>query len=63
MVPILAGVSGKAHVKPLTYVSALAALGGVGLLVERGGVIAPSAGDAWSLASAIFFGVQVAHSL
>ena len=59
VVPILAGVSGKAHVKPLTYFSALCALVGVGMLVEKGGVIMPNAGDFWSLASAIFFGVQV----
>ena len=58
MVPILAGVSGKAHVKPLTYVSALMALAGVGLLVEKGGVIMPGAGDMWSLLSAVFFGIQ-----
>jgi drug/metabolite transporter (DMT)-like permease len=59
VVPILAGASGKANVKPLTYFSALMALAGVGLLVEKGGVIMPNAGDLWSLASAVFFGVQV----
>ena len=59
VVPILAGASGKAHVKPLTYVSALMALAGVGLLVEKGGVIMPGAGDLWSLLSAVFFGIQV----
>lgn len=59
VVPILAGASGKAHVKPLTYVSALMALAGVGLLVEKGGVIMPGAGDMWSLLSAVFFGIQV----
>lgn len=58
VVPILAGASGKAHVKPLTYVSALVALAGVGLLVEKGGVIMPGAGDLWSLLSAVFFGIQ-----
>lgn len=63
VVPILAGVSGKANVKPLTYFSALMALAGVGLLVEKGGVIMPTAGDLWSLVSAIFFGVQVNHPL
>ena len=58
VVPILAGASGKAQVKPLTYVSALVALAGVGLLVEKGGVIMPGAGDLWSLLSAVFFGIQ-----
>ena len=59
MVPLLAGATGKADVKPLTYVSALMALAGVGLLVEKGGVIMPNSGDAWSFASAVFFGIQV----
>ena len=59
VVPLLAGASGKADVKPLTYVSALMALAGVGLLVEKGGVIMPNSGDAWSFASAVFFGIQV----
>ena len=59
MVPLLAGATGKADVKPLTYVSALMALAGVGLLVEKGGVIMPNTGDAWSFASAVFFGIQV----
>ena len=59
MVPLLAGATGKADVKPLTYVSALMALAGVGLLVEKGGVIMPNSGDLWSFASAVFFGVQV----
>lgn len=56
---MLAGASGKAHVKPLTYFSALMALLGVALLVEKGGAFNPTQGDLWSLASAIFFGVQV----
>ena len=59
VVPLLAGASGKAHVKPLTYFSALMALLGVALLVEKGGAFTPTQGDFWSLASAIFFGVQV----
>ena len=59
VVPLLAGATGKADVKPLTYVSALMALAGVGLLVEKGGVIMPNSGDLWSFASAVFFGVQV----
>ena len=59
VVPLLAGATGKADVKPLTYVSALMALAGVGLLVERGGVIMPNSGDIWSFASAVFFGIQV----
>lgn len=59
VVPLLAGATGKADVKPLTYVSALMALAGVGLLVEKGGVIMPNPGDAWSFASAVFFGIQV----
>lgn len=59
VVPMLAGASGKAHVKPLTYFSALMALLGVALLVEKGGAFNPTQGDLWSLASAIFFGVQV----
>ena len=59
MVPLLAGATGKADVKPLTYVSALMALAGVALLVEKGGVIMPNSGDAWSFASAVFFGIQV----
>ncbi|EIE22050.1 hypothetical protein COCSUDRAFT_56482 [Coccomyxa subellipsoidea C-169] len=59
VVPMLAGASGKAHVKPLTYFSALMTLLGVALLVEKGGAFNPTQGDAWSLASAIFFGVQV----
>ena len=63
VVPLLAGATGKADVKPLTYVSALMALAGVGLLVERGGVIMPNPGDAWSFASAVFFGIQVGSSL
>ena len=57
----MAGATGKADVKPLTYVSALMALAGVGLLVERGGVIMPNSGDVWSLASAVFFGIQVGN--
>ena len=44
VVPLLAGATGKADVKPLTYVSALMALAGVGLLVEKGGVIMPNSG-------------------
>ncbi len=59
---MLAGASGKAHVKPLTYFSALMTLLGVALLVEKGGAFNPTQGDAWSLASAIFFGVQVGIS-
>ena len=59
VVPLLAGATGKADVKPLTYVSALMALAGVGLLVEKGGVIMPNSGDLWSFASAVFFGIQV----
>ena len=59
VVPLLAGATGKADVKPLTYVSALMALAGVGLLVEKGGVIMPNSGDIWSFASAVFFGIQV----
>ncbi|CAL5219032.1 g791 [Coccomyxa viridis] len=59
VVPLLAGATGKADVKPLTYVSALMALAGVALLVEKGGVIMPNSGDAWSFASAVFFGIQV----
>ena len=59
VVPLLAGATGKADVKPLTYVSALMALTGVGLLVEKGGVIIPNSGDIWSFASAVFFGIQV----
>ena len=62
VVPLLAGATGKADVKPLTYVSALMALAGVGLLVEKGGVIMPNSGDFWSLASAVFFGIQVRTS-
>lgn len=62
VVPLLAGATGKADVKPLTYVSALMALAGVGLLVEQGGVIMPNSGDFWSLASAVFFGIQVRTS-
>ena len=58
VVPLLAGATGKADVKPLTYVSALMALAGVGLLVEKGGVIMPNSGDLWSFASAVFFGIQ-----
>ncbi len=59
VVPLLAGATGKADVKPLTYVSALMALAGVGLLVEKGGVIMPNSGDVWSFVSAVFFGIQV----
>jgi len=45
-------------VKWTVWVSALVALAGVSLL-EEGGGSPPGVGDLWSLASAIFFGIQI----
>ena len=58
-VPLLAGSSfGDSRGIPLvTWLSALAAIFGVGLLEQSGA--APGVGDLWSLLSAAFFGVQV----
>lgn len=56
VVPFLAGVTGRG-VRPLTWAAAVTALVGVSLL-EQGGA-APCAGDAWSILSAVAFGVQI----
>lgn len=56
VVPILCGLSGRG-VKPATWLSALVAFGGMGLL-EHGGAPA-GVGDLLSLLSALFFGIQV----
>lgn len=59
-VPFLASsrLGDSRPVKWTVWLSALAALAGVGLL-ENGGGSPPGVGDLWSLASAIFFGVQI----
>ena len=56
VVPLLAGMSGKG-VSPVTWASCLAALVGVGLLEQSGA--APGIGDAWSMLSAVAFGIQM----
>ena len=60
-VPFLAGskLGDQRQIKPVIWLSAFGALGGVSLL-ENGGGSPPGLGDLWSLVSAIFFGVQVA---
>jgi drug/metabolite transporter (DMT)-like permease len=59
-VPFLAGskLGDQRQIKPVIWLSAFGALGGVSLL-ENGGGSPPGMGDLWSLLSAIFFGVQV----
>lgn len=59
-VPFLAGskLGDQRQIKPVIWLSAFGALGGVSLL-ENGGGSPPGLGDLWSLLSAIFFGVQV----
>ena len=59
-VPFLAGskLGDQRQIKPVIWLSAFGALGGVSLL-ENGGGSPPGVGDLWSLLSAIFFGVQV----
>lgn len=59
IVPILAGLSGRG-VQTLTWVAAVAALGGMSLL--EGGGAPPCIGDVWSFLSALAFGVQVRGS-
>ncbi|GAQ80885.1 hypothetical protein KFL_000650180 [Klebsormidium nitens] len=56
VVPLLAGLFGK-KISPLTWVSAAAALAGVGLLESSGAP--PAIGDVWALLSAVLFGVQM----
>jgi drug/metabolite transporter (DMT)-like permease len=57
IVPVLAGFFGTAKLKPVTWVSVIAALAGMSLLEESG---APASwGDFWSFASAILFGIQI----
>jgi drug/metabolite transporter (DMT)-like permease len=58
VVPFLAGIGGRA-VRPVTWASAFAAVVGVSLL-ERTGA-APCWGDAFSLLSALAFGVQASR--
>jgi drug/metabolite transporter (DMT)-like permease len=59
-VPFLAGskLGDQRQIKPVIWLSAFGALGGVSLL-ENGGGSPPGLGDLWSLLSAIFFGVQI----
>lgn len=56
VVPFLAGMTGKG-VSAVTWASCLAALAGVGLLEQNGAP--PGIGDAWSMLSAVAFGVQI----
>lgn len=55
-VPLIAGLTGK-KVSVLTWFAAVAALFGVGLLETSGAP--PSVGDAWSLLSAVVFGIHL----
>lgn len=56
-VPCLAGLSGE-RVKPLVWACGIAALVGTTLL-EQGGGEPPNAGDLLSIASALFFAIQI----
>ncbi|XP_024375946.1 uncharacterized protein [Physcomitrium patens] len=55
-VPFIAGLMGK-KIPLLTWLAAVAALFGVGLLETTGAP--PSIGDAWSLLSAVVFGIHI----
>lgn len=57
--PLIAGsrLGDSRGIKLVTWVSAVGAIIGVSLLEQSGS--APGIGDFWSLASALFFGVQV----
>lgn len=55
-VPVFAGLSGQ-QIKPLVWASAIGALVGTAML-EQGGS-PPNGGDALSIVSAIFFGLQI----
>ena len=58
-VPLLAGsrLGDSRGIKLVTWFSAVGAILGVSLLEQSGS--APGIGDVWSLASALFFGIQV----
>ncbi|KAI8465510.1 MAG: hypothetical protein J3K34DRAFT_436810 [Monoraphidium minutum] len=57
-VPLIAGLSGQ-HIRPVVWACAAAALVGTGMLEGGSSLGPPNVGDAWAVASALFFAFQI----
>lgn len=57
-VPLIAGLSGQ-KIKPIVWACSAAALAGTAMLEEGSSLGPPNVGDAWAVASALFFGAQM----
>jgi drug/metabolite transporter (DMT)-like permease len=57
-VPLIAGLSGQ-RVRPVVWACGAAALVGTAMLEGGSSLGPPNAGDAWAVASALFFGAQM----